>query len=589
MIGTPFYVMDCVEGGVVLGRRACRTCRADERVGHLRRAVPRARGAALGGSRRRRPPDLRPPGNYVARQIARWTEQYQARGDRRHPRDEALIDWLPAHIPRTTSPGSCTATAGSTTDRSIRASRGSLAVLDWELSTLGHPLGDLAYFCRCTTWRCRARYAGRRRLRREPASRRGGVRRALLRSSPGAGHRRLDLLPVFSMFRLAAIVQGVYKRGLDGNAASSARRSTARSCGDAPSRRSSSPTPRESTLSSASADVRVRATLELHAAEDGSPRTRPIFLDVGTPGDRPILGLASPARINHPVRGGLHGTAACVSLAVALYLASLPGDTVEGRNVFLVLALSHFSLYVVSALDHSAAVEAPLEDPHAASRPRDDLREGRGHRDALPLDRRLAASARPAPRHGLGDRGARRHRQAGRATRPRRAVRWQLAQAVSRCRAARASDACRRWAAAARRRLRALRGRRGHLCRPGARPSGRASSPSTSLPPALVFASACIWAFFFSATSAPVSFGCASLRPAQRAGNARSKRRRARVPFRVLPLLPPLCGEIRAPSACYAQRARFLSHTCAPSRRRDARQCRSRCRSSRTASRSTTC
>ena len=72
------------------------------------------------------------------------------------------------------------------------------------------------------------------------------------------------------------------------------------------------------------------------------------------PWSRPILGLASPARIHHPVRGGLHGTAACVSLAVAVYLASLPGDTAEGRNVFLVLALSHFSLYVVSALYHSA-------------------------------------------------------------------------------------------------------------------------------------------------------------------------------------------------------------------------------------------
>jgi hemolysin III len=54
------------------------------------------------------------------------------------------------------------------------------------------------------------------------------------------------------------------------------------------------------------------------------------------------------------VRGALHGTAACVSLAVALHLAALPADTAEGRNAFLVLALSQCALYLVSALYHSA-------------------------------------------------------------------------------------------------------------------------------------------------------------------------------------------------------------------------------------------
>ena len=79
-----------------------------------------------------------------------------------------------------------------------------------------------------------------------------------------------------------------------------------------------------------------------------------MFTHVATPGAVPILGLASPARIDHPVRGGLHGTAALVSLAVALHLASLPPGSGAGRNAFLVLALSHLALYVVSALYHSA-------------------------------------------------------------------------------------------------------------------------------------------------------------------------------------------------------------------------------------------
>jgi hemolysin III len=58
--------------------------------------------------------------------------------------------------------------------------------------------------------------------------------------------------------------------------------------------------------------------------------------------------------VDHPVRGALHGTAACASLAVALYVASLPRDSAQAQTVFIVLALSHCALYAVSALYHSA-------------------------------------------------------------------------------------------------------------------------------------------------------------------------------------------------------------------------------------------
>jgi hemolysin III len=58
--------------------------------------------------------------------------------------------------------------------------------------------------------------------------------------------------------------------------------------------------------------------------------------------------------VAHPVRGALHGSAACASLAVALYVAMLPRDSAQAQAVFLVLALSHCALYTVSALYHSA-------------------------------------------------------------------------------------------------------------------------------------------------------------------------------------------------------------------------------------------
>jgi aminoglycoside phosphotransferase (APT) family kinase protein len=96
-----------------------------------------------------------------------------------------------------------------------------VAVLDWELSTLGHPLGDLAYFCQS--------YRGEA----TPGASLVGVdlaalgipdeREVVARYCELTGRERIDdwdFYMVFVMFRSAAIVQGVYKRGLDGNASS---------------------------------------------------------------------------------------------------------------------------------------------------------------------------------------------------------------------------------------------------------------------------------------------------------------------------------------------------------------------------------
>ena len=90
------------------------------------------------------------PGNYYERQISRWTKQYRTAETTRIEPMDILIDWLPANLPA--DDGQNSLIHGDyridniifhTTD--VRA----LAVIDWELSTLGHPLADLAYYCMC--------------------------------------------------------------------------------------------------------------------------------------------------------------------------------------------------------------------------------------------------------------------------------------------------------------------------------------------------------------------------------------------------------------------------------------------------------
>jgi aminoglycoside phosphotransferase (APT) family kinase protein len=158
-------------------------------------------------------------GNYLARQIDRWTRQYRASETERIEAMDNLIAWLPANVP-----------AGDETrivhgdyrlDNVIfdPAAPRILAVLDWELSTLGHPLADAAYHC--MTWRL------------PPGELNGLARRDLaVLGIPGEAEylalycarngrvpvdaREWEYCMAFNMFRLAAILQGVMARALQG-------------------------------------------------------------------------------------------------------------------------------------------------------------------------------------------------------------------------------------------------------------------------------------------------------------------------------------------------------------------------------------
>ncbi len=167
--------------------------------------------------------DFGRPGNYYERQLSRWSKQYQASATSELPQMDALIQWLQQHLPE--DDGQCSIIHGDYRLDNVIFYRGEAkirAVLDWELATLGHPMADLAYYCMAL------------RLPRsgEMQGLHGEDLTALnipdenaiishycdVRGIDKPAHWTFYL--AFSFFRLAAILQGVYKRGLDGNASS---------------------------------------------------------------------------------------------------------------------------------------------------------------------------------------------------------------------------------------------------------------------------------------------------------------------------------------------------------------------------------
>jgi aminoglycoside phosphotransferase (APT) family kinase protein len=167
--------------------------------------------------------DFGKPGNYFERQIGRWSKQYRAAETEHIVEMEHLLQWLPANLPA--DDGQISLIHGDyRLDNLIFHPQQPkvLAVLDWELSTLGHPLADLAYFCMYLRMPRVGRMKG---LAGMPLAELGiPNEQALvdqycqLRGLTGIDHWHFYL--AFSMFRLSAICQGVMKRALDGNAAS---------------------------------------------------------------------------------------------------------------------------------------------------------------------------------------------------------------------------------------------------------------------------------------------------------------------------------------------------------------------------------
>jgi aminoglycoside phosphotransferase (APT) family kinase protein len=166
--------------------------------------------------------DYGKPGNYFARQLSRWMGQYRASELRAIPAMEDLMNWLEAELPA--DDGRVSLVHGDyRLDNMVFHPREPrvIAVLDWELSTLGHPLADLAYQCMQLRMPGGEGFApglagiDRRRLGIPEES------EYVASYCRRTGIDDIDNWPfylAFSYFRLAAIVQGVAKRAVDGNA-----------------------------------------------------------------------------------------------------------------------------------------------------------------------------------------------------------------------------------------------------------------------------------------------------------------------------------------------------------------------------------
>lgn len=166
--------------------------------------------------------DYGPPGDYYERQFSRWVKQYRASETGSVPAMEALIGWLADHMPG--DDGQRVLVHGDyRIDNLLFEPDGvrCLAVLDWELSTLGHPFADLAGVI--MQWRLPPGDEGRGLAGVERAA--AGLPSddafvdAYCAARGIARPDRFGFYVAFSFFRMAAILQGVKKRALDGNAA----------------------------------------------------------------------------------------------------------------------------------------------------------------------------------------------------------------------------------------------------------------------------------------------------------------------------------------------------------------------------------
>jgi aminoglycoside phosphotransferase (APT) family kinase protein len=163
------------------------------------------------------------PGNYFERQISRWTTQYRASETEAMPAMEALIQWLNDKLPK--DDGLVCINHGDFRLDNMMFDKEQpkvLALLDWELSTLGHPYADLAYQCMQLRIPSDAAIPGLGGVNRQtlgiPSEQEYVRQYCQRRGIDGIDNWTFYL--AFAFFRLSAILQGVYKRALDGNASS---------------------------------------------------------------------------------------------------------------------------------------------------------------------------------------------------------------------------------------------------------------------------------------------------------------------------------------------------------------------------------
>jgi aminoglycoside phosphotransferase (APT) family kinase protein len=222
IIGSVFYVMEFVEGRIQWNGALPDS--TPEQRSAMYQEMARVLAAIHGVDLERVGlTDFGRPGNYFARQLSRWSKQYYASETEKNPAMDKLIAWLEKNIPE--DDGQVSLIHGDyRIDNLIFHPQEPrvLAVLDWELSTLGHPWADIAYQCMQLRLPQDAAIPGLGDLDRKAL----GIPTEEEYVAEYCRRMGIDGIPnwnvyiVFSYFRLAAILQGILKRALDGNASS---------------------------------------------------------------------------------------------------------------------------------------------------------------------------------------------------------------------------------------------------------------------------------------------------------------------------------------------------------------------------------
>ena len=231
LLGTPFYIMEFLQGRVLMDQALPGMGNAEREA--IYREMSRVIAAlhavdfkAVGLG------DYGKEGNYVGRQIARWTRQCRESTLPVNESMHKLMDWLPQNMP----PGDETTLVHGDyrLDNLIfhPTEPRVIGVLDWELSTLGHPLADLAY--QCMGWRIPHdlwRGIGGQDLQKLgiPSEQEYVAWYGKATGRDAAGH--WDFYIAYNLFRMAAILHGIAQRAADGNAAAPDAVETGRKAG----------------------------------------------------------------------------------------------------------------------------------------------------------------------------------------------------------------------------------------------------------------------------------------------------------------------------------------------------------------------
>ncbi|MDQ2879093.1 MAG: phosphotransferase family protein [Pseudomonadota bacterium] len=220
VIGSAFYIMEMVEGRSIWDG-SMPDFVAQQRTQHYHTMIDtlaalhnldyRAAGLETYGK----------PGNYFERQVARWTKQYRASKTEHMPDVEALIEWLPRTVPEQTR--TSIVHGDYRVDNMIFAATEPkvIAVLDWELSTLGDPLADFSYFL--MNWVTQPEGRSGVMGLAGPETGIPTIEQVTERYCAATGRHGVPDLNwyfAYNLFRLTGIVQGIKKRIVDGTASS---------------------------------------------------------------------------------------------------------------------------------------------------------------------------------------------------------------------------------------------------------------------------------------------------------------------------------------------------------------------------------